>query len=950
MIPLLAPTGEILGVTFLLLLLSPTEIHAAPGIRWVVNSNISTTVSASAPSSDMLNDFLGNTAPLPVIMTSSCLQQDVEPYEICYSVFGPARSETMEHSLEHSLDIWFPSNGDVLNVNGGRLVDDVHSNLEHFDVLLSNFDSFDRVNTVPTLLSLDGFMKVPVVLGPTPRNCAKLCISIAGEAGECVELGEGGEVVVMVFDLALYLGTRMLHVACHSEQGHVHEQTSIFEVQANLLSNKAAALDSRQELPRRGLLNRFPGPQSQSPKPHVALVTSLQTGGAELAASEECEVLKQLGYTVTIITFIANGVQNEMLLDRFKRCATEILHSGPVPDDEDDLFEIRVAESWQLVRKETRDRLEGVRSVVEGMGFDIVTVPFTKTPATETFQHVLRLVSSDTKFVLQLLNTLRAREILFISPPDGLVFPSHFVADHKRVKEFVEGWDVPKVILPPIALEPIERTWEDLRSEAVFRVGFVGRLSGERMPAAFLKVAEDVLTRGGGLGIEFYVIGGGEMLEPLKAAAESMGIAEKVTFFGEVQFHEVRKLIVDLDLDVVVNPSIETFGRGTVESMSAGALVVGCDGGGTPEIIDHEVTGWLVDCSYYIAISDKVLEAWEMKVSERVKFYGMRKLAVEKAIGAFNPSLSGPHIDSFYQSVMLGSGSIDSLILSATSTCFESPLNLEECLKLKFKEHCKLVKNTDAQMCENFIMARGCTNKESSHWSCNPTIPSSSSHWENNYFHNGTSGEGSIGIEALWKASILDEWTSKMGVKSCTELGSGDGVTLSLTKNHKHYKGYDVSRTTALNLKDKFKGDDTKEFTWYDGSRLMNEVELRKGRSHMALSMEVIFHLVEDEVYITYLKNLFNLAVEYVVIMSSNCEEDIRLKGVLESAFEGGGGGVRVRNGMCFDPSGHVRHRAFLGEVLELFGGEWTLIDFKPQKYPDICFSDFYFFRKNKNK
>ena len=55
--------------------------------------------------------------------------------------------------------------------------------------------------------------------------------------------------------------------------------------------------------------------------------------------------------------------------------------------------------------------------------------------------------------------------------------------------------------------------------------------------------------------------------------------------------------------------------------------------------------------------------------------------------------------------------------------------------------------------------------------------------------------------------------------------------------------------------------------------------------------------------------------------MSSNCEEDIRLKGVLESAFEGGGEGVRVRNGMCFDPSGHVRHRAFLGEVLELFGG-----------------------------
>ena len=94
----------------------------------------------------------------------------------------------------------------------------------------------------------------------------------------------------------------------------------------------------------------------------------------------------------------------------------------------------------------------------------------------------------------------------------------------------------------------------------------------------------------------------------------------------------------------------------------------------------------------------------------------------------------------------------------------------------------------------------------------------------------------------------------------------------------------------------------------------MEDGELR--RAQMALSIEVLFHLVEDEVYETYLNDLFRLGVDYVVIMRSNCHEDIRLKGVLESVW-----------------------KDRYSDVLEKFD-DWVLMDFlPPQKHPHLFVS-----------
>jgi hypothetical protein len=58
-------------------------------------------------------------------------------------------------------------------------------------------------------------------------------------------------------------------------------------------------------------------------------------------------------------------------------------------------------------------------------------------------------------------------------------------------------------------------------------------------------------------------------------------------------------------------------------------------------------------------------------------------------------------------------------------------------------------------------------------------FPGSGSFWENRYRTGGTSGSGSYGRLAEFKAEILNEFVRERGVSSIIEFGCGDGAQLS---------------------------------------------------------------------------------------------------------------------------------------------------------------------------
>jgi len=70
-------------------------------------------------------------------------------------------------------------------------------------------------------------------------------------------------------------------------------------------------------------------------------------------------------------------------------------------------------------------------------------------------------------------------------------------------------------------------------------------------------------------------------------------------------------------------------------------------------------------------------------------------------------------------------------------------------------------------------------------------------YWDHRYDQGGTSGNGSYGELAIFKANIINSFIMEHKVNSIIEFGCGDGNNLSLYKIKK-YLGLDVSEKSIL--------------------------------------------------------------------------------------------------------------------------------------------------------
>lgn len=196
----------------------------------------------------------------------------------------------------------------------------------------------------------------------------------------------------------------------------------------------------------------------------------------------------------------------------------------------------------------------------------------------------------------------------------------------------------------------------------------------------------------------------------------------------------------------------------------------------------------------------------------------------------------------------------------------------------------------------------------------------SNNYWEARYAKGHNSGQGSYGRLAEFKARTLNKLVAELGINSVIEFGSGDGNQLTLS-TYPEYVGYDVSQTAIDTCRKRFNKDNTKQFY------LASEYDGRK--ADMTLSLDVIYHLVEDDVFNTYMENLFNSAKKVVAIYSSNQNEPIEPVSI------------------------HVRHRKFTDWVTEKAEPNWKLKEHISNPYPydakntDTTWADFYIYIKN---
>jgi len=146
-----------------------------------------------------------------------------------------------------------------------------------------------------------------------------------------------------------------------------------------------------------------------------------------------------------------------------------------------------------------------------------------------------------------------------------------------------------------------------------------------------------------------------------------------------------------------------------------------------------------------------------------------------------------------------------------------------------------------------------------------PVFSGSAEYWEQRYRDGGNSGAGSYYKFAEYKGKILNQLVSEKGIRTVIEFGCGDGNQLAYFE-FQQYRGYDVSETAIRLCREKYGSDPSKTFS---------TMESYAGETaELALSLDVLYHLVEDEVYHSYMQTLFSAGERYVAIYSSNDEQE----------------------------------------------------------------------------
>jgi SAM-dependent methyltransferase len=183
------------------------------------------------------------------------------------------------------------------------------------------------------------------------------------------------------------------------------------------------------------------------------------------------------------------------------------------------------------------------------------------------------------------------------------------------------------------------------------------------------------------------------------------------------------------------------------------------------------------------------------------------------------------------------------------------------------------------------------------------------SYWDRRYRKGRTSGAGSEGAAAEAKAAYVNALIVREGVGSVVDWGCGDGTVLGLLDPAVEYTGLDVSRHVIQRHRRRGRG---------------RFLLLRRGsrpavRADLALSLDVMFHLVDDRDYEEHLANLFASATRLVLVHSADYD-----------------GGHTTR---------HVRWRHWTGDVRLRFP-QWHL-----REHPeDPQIIGFYLYERNEGK
>lgn len=200
-------------------------------------------------------------------------------------------------------------------------------------------------------------------------------------------------------------------------------------------------------------------------------------------------------------------------------------------------------------------------------------------------------------------------------------------------------------------------------------------------------------------------------------------------------------------------------------------------------------------------------------------------------------------------------------------------------------------------------------------------------YWNTRYAGGYGTGNGSKGRLKEFKLQSVQKIVDDYAVKSVVDVGCGDGSQLAGLKVAE-YRGLDIS-DVAIGQASKL----TNEHRIYS---TMDEDAIAKSKvAELAVSLDVVSHLTDDEVFEAHIRLLFHLASKYVLIYGPN------------------------RTGEGLQLARHMKFREFVLWIEKNIKGA-ELIHEIPNRYPpalrgnrfagDTSFCDFYLFHMEQSR
>ncbi|PZT52817.1 class I SAM-dependent methyltransferase [Paenibacillus silvae] len=143
-------------------------------------------------------------------------------------------------------------------------------------------------------------------------------------------------------------------------------------------------------------------------------------------------------------------------------------------------------------------------------------------------------------------------------------------------------------------------------------------------------------------------------------------------------------------------------------------------------------------------------------------------------------------------------------------------------------------------------------------------------YWERTYRKGETSGRGSYGVLAEFKAEVVNALIQREGIRRVIEFGCGDGNQLKYM-DYGEYLGMDVASASVEHCASMYSDDPSKSFMVYRPGLWVNRGFLQ---ADLTVCLDVLYHITDETDFRQTLHDVLQASTRWVVLYTRLREQE----------------------------------------------------------------------------